>query len=96
MARRKSGNTKTGMPGGKPGSPPPEPSTMADRFNLMDFTDKLILDLEMLRAGKISIREAKARADLAKQVLRGVHYIVTAQRFIEGQALRIEAPKEDD
>lgn len=69
--------------------PPPPPGSISERFNLLGFTDSLITDLELLRAGKISLREAKARAELAKQVLRSVHYIVTAQKFLEGQATRV-------
>jgi hypothetical protein len=59
---------------------------MTERFNLMKFTDSLILDLEMLRAGKISPRDASVRADLAKQVLRAVGLVVTAQKFLESNA----------
>ncbi len=66
---------------------------MTQRFNLMEFTDSLIMDLEMLRAGKISLRDAAVRADLAKQVLRAVGLVVTAQKFLEGKAL--PAPRED-
>ncbi|MGE0155316.1 MAG: hypothetical protein AB7R90_22065 [Reyranellaceae bacterium] len=32
------------------------------------------------------MRDAQARAVLAKQILRGVHYAVTAAKFIEQQA----------
>ena len=66
----------------------PEQS-MAEMLNLAELITGLVNDLKELRAGKISIREAHARAELARQVLRGVHYIVTAQRFIDGQAKRI-------
>ena len=62
---------------------------LSERFNLMSFTDDLIGDLKALRDGKISVREARARADLAKQVLRAVHYVVTAQRFISDRAKQI-------
>lgn len=63
---------------------------MADRFNLMEFTDSLIVDLQMLRAGKISVRDAAVRADLAKQVLRAVGLVVTAQKFLEGAAREVK------
>ena len=65
---------------------------IAKRFNLMEFTDDLIRDLEELRDGKISIREAQARAELAKQALRAVGMIVAAQKFIEGRAQELPAP----
>ena len=72
---------------------------LTQRFNLMSFTDGLIEDLDALRSGKISVREAMARANLAKQVLRGVHYVVTAQKFLSDNARRlpqssVEAPTE--
>lgn len=56
---------------------------LTQRFNLGDFTDSLIDDLNQLRAAKISIRDAQARAQLARQVLRSVHYFVIAQKFLE-------------
>jgi hypothetical protein len=52
----------------------------------MEFTDSLIVDLNLLRAGKISTRDAAVRAELARQVLRAIGLVVTAQKFIEGQA----------
>jgi hypothetical protein len=68
-----------------------EQSTMAEALNLAELITGLVGDLKDLRTGKISVREAHARAELARQVLRGVHYVVTAQKFIEGQAKRIPA-----
>lgn len=72
-----------------------EEGPLTQRFNLMSFTDDLIADLAALRAGQITVREARARADLAKQVLRAVHYVVTAQKFIEGRAKQIGATGHD-
>lgn len=63
------------------------PETLADRLSLDGLIAGLIDDLRDLRAGKISIREAHARAELARQILRGVHYVVTAQKYLEGRAL---------
>lgn len=60
--------------------------SMTERFNLMTFTDDLILDLKLLRAGKISVPDARARADLAKQTLRAVHYMILARKMLEGTA----------
>ena len=59
---------------------------LARRFNLMEFTDDLIHDLDLLRAGKISARDATVRSELARQVLRAIGLVVTAQKFIEGNA----------
>lgn len=57
--------------------------TLAERLNLQDLIGGLVGDLRALRRGEISVREAHARAELARQILRGVHYVVQAQRVIE-------------
>jgi hypothetical protein len=62
---------------------------MTERFDLLSFTDGLIGDLRDLRKGKISVRDARARAEIARQVLRAVHYVVTAQKYIEQNALPV-------
>jgi hypothetical protein len=62
---------------------------MTARFDLLTFTDDLIGDLRDLRQGKISVRDARTRAEIARQVLRAVHYVVSAQKFIEQQALPV-------
>ncbi|APH71422.1 hypothetical protein [Aquibium oceanicum] len=59
---------------------------ISERFHLDEMIDGLASDLRELRAGKISVREANARAALAKQILRGVHYVVVAQKFLSEQA----------
>lgn len=66
-----------------------EAQSMAEALNLGELIAGLIGDLKDLRTGRISVREAHARAELARQVLRGVHYVVTAQKFIEGQAKQL-------
>lgn len=63
---------------------------MTDRFKLDDLINGLAGDLTDLRAGRISVRDAKARAELAKQILRGVHYVVTAQKFLSDSARRLD------
>ena len=76
---------------------PDDIGPLTERFNLATFTDDLIADLRALRAGKISVRDARARADLAKQVLRAVHYVVTAQKYLSDKAKAlppIEEPAE--
>lgn len=66
-----------------------QPGPLTQQFNLIDFTNSLIGDLEALRGGKISIKDAHARALLAKHVLRSIHYVVMAQKFIEQAALPV-------
>jgi hypothetical protein len=65
---------------------------LTERFNLATFTDDLIQDLHDLRSARISVRDAMARAHLAKQVLRAVHYVVTAQRFLADNAKPVNLP----
>lgn len=61
------------------------PQTLAESLNLQTLIGDLVSDLKLLRAGKISVRDAHARAELARQILRGVHYVVQAQKYIEAQ-----------
>lgn len=70
-----------------------EVGPLTERFDLLAFTDALIGDLKALRAGEISVRDARARAELARQVLRSVHYVVTAQKFLMDKAKQIQGPK---
>lgn len=63
------------------------PDTLSERLNLSDLISGLVGDLKDLRDGKISVREAHARAELARQILRGVHYVVQTQKFLESRAL---------
>lgn len=65
-----------------------ELGTMTERFDLMSFTDALIGDLQALRKGEISIQDARARADLAKQTLRSVSYVITAQKMLMDRAAK--------
>lgn len=69
-----------------------EPRTINERFQIDALINDLAGDLRELRAGRISIREAKARAELAKQILRGVHYVVTAQKYLGDRAREIAPP----
>lgn len=68
---------------------------LSERFRIDAMIDGLASDLDALRAGRISVREANARAALAKQILRGVHYVVTAQRFLSDQARQIPSAEGD-
>ena len=72
---------------------PVEP--LADQLDLKRVIGGLIGDLDDLRAGTISVRDARARADLAREILRGVRLIVEAQKFLSGQALPAPRGGED-
>lgn len=69
-----------------------EVNSLAERLDLADLISGMVGDLRALRAGTISVREAHARAEIARQILRGVHYVVTAQKYLEGRALPAPVP----
>jgi hypothetical protein len=70
---------------------------LMERLDITGLTLGIVNDLNQLRAGKISVADARARAELAKQALRAVGYVIQAQRFLSEQARElaaIEAPAE--
>lgn len=68
-----------------------ESAPLTEKFNLINFTDSLICDLTLLRAGKITTKDAMARAELAKQVLRSIGLVVQAQKYLSDQAAPAKA-----
>lgn len=66
-------------------------------IDLVKFTTDLIGDLEGLRTGRVTIQQARASAELARQIIRSMHLVVSAQRLIEDRAKHVN-PKdgEDD
>lgn len=56
---------------------------LSDRFSLDAVIIGLSGDLEALRAGLISVEDARVRAEMAKQIMNGVRLVVNAQKFIE-------------
>lgn len=64
----------------------PQLESLTDQFSLDALIKSLSADLNALREGKISVRDAQARANLARQILRGVHYVVMARKFMEDGA----------
>ena len=49
----------------------------------------LISDLDNLRAGKISISQARASADLGKQVFAGLRVMIQARKSIENTSIPV-------
>lgn len=49
----------------------------------------LIDDYHLLRKGKLSVREARARTNLAREAMRAVHLQFEGLRFMSEQAKRI-------
>lgn len=70
----------------------PARATLED-LNIADFVKGLVLDLQELRAGKINVVEARARAKLAHEILRGINQIVNAQRFLNGAMKTLPSPE---
>lgn len=60
---------------------------------LSQFTIDLVEDLKLLRKGKISTRDARARALLAREILRSVHLQLEGMKYLSESARQIEAPK---
>lgn len=60
-----------------------EATPIADRFSLDAVVSGLATDLELLRAGRISVADARARAEMAKQIMNGVRLVINAQKFLE-------------
>lgn len=54
------------------------------------FTLSLIQDLQDLRDGKITNTDARARAQLAREILRGVHLQLQGMQIISAKAKQIE------
>ena len=67
----------------------PEHSPLDEQFSLEDVIKGLAADLSELRAGKISIDDAKARAELGKQIMNGVRLVINARKSLEGGARQI-------
>jgi hypothetical protein len=60
-----------------------EASPLGERFNLDAVVLGLASDLTQLRAGEISIEDARVRAELAKQIMNGIRLVVNAQKYLE-------------
>lgn len=60
---------------------------LADRFQLEMVILGLAGDLESLRQGAISVDDARARAELAKQIMNGVRMVINAQKFLAANAI---------
>jgi len=61
-------------------------SPLSERFSLDDVVLGIADDLRLLRAGKISIDQARASAELAKQLMNGVRLVINAQKYLQERA----------
>ena len=64
-------------------NPKDDTAPITEKFNLDSVIQGLASDLEKLRAGKISVSDALARAALAKQVFNGLRIVINAQLYLE-------------
>ncbi|GLV21955.1 hypothetical protein TomMM35A_18080 [Sphingobium sp. TomMM35A] len=62
------------------------PTELGDRYSLDMIVKGIADDLVALRAGQISIKDAQARALLAKQYMNGVRLVINARRSLENDA----------
>lgn len=68
---------------------------VADRFSMDDVINGIASDLQELRDGKITIENARVRAEMAKQYLSGVRLVVTAQKFLQESARLIDKNRDE-
>lgn len=59
---------------------------LGERFNIESVVQGIADDIRELRAGKISVEDARVRAELAKQFMNGIRLVINAQRFLEERA----------
>lgn len=72
-----------------------ESAPLAEKFSLDDVILGLASDLRALRAGSISVPDAKVRADLAKQIFNGVRLVIAARKVMEKGARDVSGLIED-
>lgn len=64
---------------------------IGDRYSLDAIVKGIADDLIALRAGTISIKDAQARALLAKQYMNGVRLVINARNSLEAAAKSVAA-----
>ena len=72
--------------------PRADTTPLGDRFSLDEVITGLAGDLVALRNREISVEDAKARADLAKQIMNGVRLVINGQAMLERRARQIQPP----
>ncbi len=73
----------------------PQIDGVPEGIDLAQFTKELIGDLRGLRSGRISIPQARASAELARQIIRSMHLVVSAQKLIEERAKPLNGETSD-
>ena len=67
------------------------PGTGLHAINISNIVTGLVADLEGLRAGTVTIPQARARSQVAHEIFRGVNLVIAGQRIIEGHAKALNA-----
>jgi hypothetical protein len=73
---------------------PTEPVAAPLATSLTQLAQDLIADYHDLRAGKLSVREARTRAAVAREAMRAVHLNFEGLRFLSERAKQIEGKSE--
>lgn len=73
-----------------------ESAPLGERFHIDRVVLGLASDLDALRAGKISVDDARVRAEMAKQIMNGVRLLLNARKSLEAEAKLIAAVQEGD
>lgn len=60
-------------------------------YSLSAIIDGIASDLDELRSGRISVKDAQVRALLAKQYMNGVRLALTARQHIEDKARPVKS-----
>jgi hypothetical protein len=69
----------------------PATTDTGDQYSLDAIVKGIADDLIALREGRISIKDAQARALLAKQYMNGVRLVMNARKSLEGAAKPVAA-----
>jgi len=64
----------------------PDKSVVPIEASLTKLATALVEDYHLLRAGKISVREARTRAAVAREAMRAVHLQFEGLRFMSERA----------
>lgn len=72
-----------------PASARSETSPLGERFSLDAVIEGLADDLQRLRAGEISLEDARIRAEIGKQIFNGVRLVINGRKMLEREAKQI-------
>lgn len=70
------------------------PASLSETFNLPGVVSGLLTDLEGLRAGRVSVKQARAAAELGRVAIMGMKVMLQAQRLLIDTAKKVPATQE--